>query len=267
MGWNRDEQPYTIPPVGPTKQELNDFVMGQTSGPTANNFRLDLRKLSKDHEERNLQKRWNNCASVVIAREFLRLCEGNLWGYTMDSQRESFLAERFADKLRRLKYIHHLQLRLSVAIEQDCYHILKEQQDGQKPDQHWAHCVERLLEFHKDIPSAYMDVLLRLSVNGMSSKDTDPESRVKPYRFYRIPKNTPVMTNLQLPAHMLAWKTSVEVDHMEDVPASNLRRTVLGFEADKKIDQLAPKFSFDDPFEEEEDHLSKVSFEFSAWQC
>ncbi|KIJ47659.1 hypothetical protein M422DRAFT_248668 [Sphaerobolus stellatus SS14] len=194
MGWNRDEQPYAIPPAGPTKQELDDFVMGQTSGPTADNFRLDLRKLSKDHEERNLQKRWNNRASVVFAREFLRLCEGNRWGYTVDSQRESFLAQRFADKLRRLKDIHQLQSRLSVATEQDRYRILKEQQDGQKPDRHWACRVELfefrkcLLEFHKDVPSAYMDVLLMLGVDGMSSEDTDPQSRVKPYKFYRIPK-------------------------------------------------------------------------------
>ncbi|KIJ41674.1 hypothetical protein M422DRAFT_255289 [Sphaerobolus stellatus SS14] len=194
MGWNRDEQPYTIPPAGPTKQELDDFVMGQTSGPTADNFRLDLRKLSKDHEEHNLQKQWNNRASVVFAREFLRLCEGNRWGYTVDSQRESFLAQRFADKLRRLKDIHQLQSRLSVTTEQDRYRILKEQQDGQKPDRHRARHVELfefrkcLLEFHKDVPSAYMDVLLTLGVDGMSSEDTDPESRVKPYKFYRIPK-------------------------------------------------------------------------------
>ncbi|KIJ44909.1 hypothetical protein M422DRAFT_251528 [Sphaerobolus stellatus SS14] len=194
MGWNRDEQPYTIPPARPTKQELDDFVMGQTSGPTADNFRLDLCKLSKDHEEHNLQKRWNNRASVVFARDFLRLCEGNPRWYIVDSQRESFLAQKFTDKLRRLKDVHQLQSRLSVATEQDRYRILKEQQDGQKPGRHQARRVElfefrkRLLEFPKDVPSAYMDVLLMLGVNGMSSEDTDPESRVKPYKFYHIPK-------------------------------------------------------------------------------
>ncbi|KIJ54436.1 hypothetical protein M422DRAFT_240503 [Sphaerobolus stellatus SS14] len=67
------------------------------------------------------------------------------------------------------------------------------------------------------------------------------------------------MTDLNLPAYMLAWKNSGEVDHMEEVPAGNSRRTVLGFQADNKFNQPAPKFSFDDPFEEEEDHLSKVA--------
>ncbi|KIJ36884.1 hypothetical protein M422DRAFT_260748 [Sphaerobolus stellatus SS14] len=67
------------------------------------------------------------------------------------------------------------------------------------------------------------------------------------------------MTDLQLPAHMLAWKASSEVDRMEEVPASDPRRTVKGFQADKKFDWPAPKFSFDDPYEEEGDHLSKVT--------
>ncbi|KIJ46826.1 hypothetical protein M422DRAFT_249570 [Sphaerobolus stellatus SS14] len=46
---------------------------------------------------------------------------------------------------------------------------------------------------------------------------------------------------------------------MEEVPADDLRRTVWGFEPDKKFDWLAPKFAFDDPFKEEEDHLPKVT--------
>ncbi|KIJ53225.1 hypothetical protein M422DRAFT_242352, partial [Sphaerobolus stellatus SS14] len=67
------------------------------------------------------------------------------------------------------------------------------------------------------------------------------------------------MTDLELPSYMLAWKTSVEVDRMEEVLVGDPRRTVLGFEADKKFDQPAPKFNFDDPFEEEDDRLSKVT--------
>ncbi|KIJ49042.1 hypothetical protein M422DRAFT_246827 [Sphaerobolus stellatus SS14] len=67
------------------------------------------------------------------------------------------------------------------------------------------------------------------------------------------------MTDLQLPSYMLAWKTLDEVDRMEEVPVGDPRKTVLGFEADKKFDQPAPKFNFDDPFEEEEDHLAKVA--------
>jgi hypothetical protein len=71
------------------------------------------------------------------------------------------------------------------------------------------------------------------------------------------------MTDLQLPAYMLAWKKSEEVDRMEEIPVGDPKRTVLGFEADAKFDRPAPKFNFDDPFEEEEDRLSKVSFDSS----
>ncbi|KIJ34522.1 hypothetical protein M422DRAFT_263286 [Sphaerobolus stellatus SS14] len=67
------------------------------------------------------------------------------------------------------------------------------------------------------------------------------------------------MTDLVLPTHMLEWKTSSEVVCMEEVPAGDPRRTVLGFQADNKFNRPAPKFSFDDPFEEEEDCLSKVA--------
>ncbi|KIJ34475.1 hypothetical protein M422DRAFT_263443 [Sphaerobolus stellatus SS14] len=52
------------------------------------------------------------------------------------------------------------------------------------------------------------------------------------------------MTDLVLPAFMLAWKTSGEVVRMEEWPA--------------------PKFSFDDPYEEEEDRLSKVTCYWKA---
>ncbi|KIJ40001.1 hypothetical protein M422DRAFT_257063 [Sphaerobolus stellatus SS14] len=61
------------------------------------------------------------------------------------------------------------------------------------------------------------------------------------------------MTDLVLPAHMLAWKTLGEVERMEDVPAGNARRTVQGFQADEKFNWPALTFSFDNPKEEEED--------------
>ncbi|KIJ50321.1 hypothetical protein M422DRAFT_245574 [Sphaerobolus stellatus SS14] len=71
------------------------------------------------------------------------------------------------------------------------------------------------------------------------------------------------MTDLVLPSHMLAWKTSGKVERMEDVPAGDARRTVQGFQADEKFDWPAPTFSFDDP-NEEEDHLSKVACYWKA---
>ncbi|KIJ44851.1 hypothetical protein M422DRAFT_251839 [Sphaerobolus stellatus SS14] len=72
------------------------------------------------------------------------------------------------------------------------------------------------------------------------------------------------MTDLQLPAHILAWKTSEEVVHMEEISAGNPRRTVLGFQANDIFDWPGPKFAFDDPFEEEEDRLPKVTCYWKA---
>ncbi|KIJ30051.1 hypothetical protein M422DRAFT_268512 [Sphaerobolus stellatus SS14] len=72
------------------------------------------------------------------------------------------------------------------------------------------------------------------------------------------------MTDLELPAHILAWKTSEEVIHMEEIPANNPRRTVLGFQADDKFGWPAPKFTFDNPFEEEENRLPKVTCYWKA---
>ncbi|KIJ51638.1 hypothetical protein M422DRAFT_243946 [Sphaerobolus stellatus SS14] len=67
------------------------------------------------------------------------------------------------------------------------------------------------------------------------------------------------MTDLQLPACMLAWKASTDVVQMVEVPIGDPRRTVQGFVPDNKFDVPAPKLVFDDPYEEEEDHLNKVT--------
>ncbi|KIJ39574.1 hypothetical protein M422DRAFT_257626 [Sphaerobolus stellatus SS14] len=49
------------------------------------------------------------------------------------------------------------------------------------------------------------------------------------------------MTDVPLPAHILTWKASSDVICMEEIPAP------------------APKLAFDDPYEDDEDHLNKVS--------
>ncbi|KIJ24211.1 hypothetical protein M422DRAFT_275061 [Sphaerobolus stellatus SS14] len=67
------------------------------------------------------------------------------------------------------------------------------------------------------------------------------------------------MTDLQLPARMLAWKASTDVVRMEEVPIGDPRRTVQGFVPDNKFDAPAPKLIFDDPYEEEKDRLNKVT--------
>ncbi|KIJ25878.1 hypothetical protein M422DRAFT_273109 [Sphaerobolus stellatus SS14] len=67
------------------------------------------------------------------------------------------------------------------------------------------------------------------------------------------------MTDLELPAHMLAWKASTDMKCMEEIPVGDPRRTVRGFEPDKKFDGPAPKLSFDNPYEDKEDHLNKKS--------
>ncbi|KIJ38361.1 hypothetical protein M422DRAFT_259017 [Sphaerobolus stellatus SS14] len=56
----------------------------------------------------------------------------------------------------------------------------------------------------------------------------------------------------------MAWKKLSKVICMEEVPAGNVRRTVLGLKVNQKFNQVALKFSFKDPNEEEEDRVSKV---------
>ncbi|KIJ32974.1 hypothetical protein M422DRAFT_265159 [Sphaerobolus stellatus SS14] len=46
---------------------------------------------------------------------------------------------------------------------------------------------------------------------------------------------------------------------MEEVPIGDPRRTIQGFVPDNKFDAPAPKLVFDDPYEEEEDRLNKVT--------
>ncbi|KIJ41711.1 hypothetical protein M422DRAFT_255331 [Sphaerobolus stellatus SS14] len=67
------------------------------------------------------------------------------------------------------------------------------------------------------------------------------------------------MTNAPLPAHMLAWKASSDVIRMEEIPVGDLTRTVQGFAPDKNFNAPAPKLAFDDPYEDDEDHLNKVN--------
>ncbi|KIJ22757.1 hypothetical protein M422DRAFT_276774 [Sphaerobolus stellatus SS14] len=52
---------------------------------------------------------------------------------------------------------------------------------------------------------------------------------------------------------------------MEEVPIGDPRRTVQGFVPDNKFDVPAPKLVFDDPYEEEEDHLNKVTKYWTAY--
>ncbi|KIJ42211.1 hypothetical protein M422DRAFT_254615 [Sphaerobolus stellatus SS14] len=67
------------------------------------------------------------------------------------------------------------------------------------------------------------------------------------------------MTDTPFPAHMLAWKASSNVICMEEILVGNPTRTVQGFAPDKEFNAPAPKLVFDDPYEDDEDHLNKVS--------
>ncbi|KIJ36457.1 hypothetical protein M422DRAFT_261212 [Sphaerobolus stellatus SS14] len=67
------------------------------------------------------------------------------------------------------------------------------------------------------------------------------------------------MTDAPFPAHMLAWKASSDIIHMEEIPVSDPTRTVQGFAPDKKFNVPAPKLTFDNPYEDDEDRLNKVN--------
>ncbi|KIJ42617.1 hypothetical protein M422DRAFT_254057 [Sphaerobolus stellatus SS14] len=67
------------------------------------------------------------------------------------------------------------------------------------------------------------------------------------------------MTDAPFPAHMLAWKASSDVICMEEIPVGDPTRTIQGFAPDKKFNAPAPKLTFDDPYEDDEDRLNKVN--------
>ncbi|KIJ38319.1 hypothetical protein M422DRAFT_258965 [Sphaerobolus stellatus SS14] len=67
------------------------------------------------------------------------------------------------------------------------------------------------------------------------------------------------MTDAPFPAHMLAWKASSDVIHMEEIPVGDPSRTVQGFALDKKFNAPAPKLMFDNPYEDDADRLNKVN--------
>ncbi|KIJ53868.1 hypothetical protein M422DRAFT_242134 [Sphaerobolus stellatus SS14] len=62
-----------------------------------------------------------------------------------------------------------------------------------------------------------------------------------------------------LPSHILAWKKSCEVVRMEQIPARDPRRTVQGFEADPLFRGPVPRIDYNDPYEQDEDCLKKVT--------
>ncbi|KIJ33677.1 hypothetical protein M422DRAFT_264295 [Sphaerobolus stellatus SS14] len=61
------------------------------------------------------------------------------------------------------------------------------------------------------------------------------------------------------PSHILAWMHSSEVIQMEEIPAGDPRRMVQGFAADPLCPHPTPRFDYEDPYEQDEDHLKKVT--------
>ncbi|KIJ27805.1 hypothetical protein M422DRAFT_270995 [Sphaerobolus stellatus SS14] len=68
----------------------------------------------------------------------------------------------------------------------------------------------------------------------------------------------------QIPSHILAWKKSSEVVRMEQILVGDPRRTVQGFEADPLFHAPAPRIDYNDPYEQDEDRLKKVTRYWAA---
>ncbi|KIJ51805.1 hypothetical protein M422DRAFT_244169 [Sphaerobolus stellatus SS14] len=68
----------------------------------------------------------------------------------------------------------------------------------------------------------------------------------------------------QILSHILTWKKSSEVVRMEQIPAGDPRRTVQGFEADPLFHAPAPRIDYNDPYEQDEDRLKKVTRYWAA---
>ncbi|KIJ51250.1 hypothetical protein M422DRAFT_244432 [Sphaerobolus stellatus SS14] len=67
-----------------------------------------------------------------------------------------------------------------------------------------------------------------------------------------------------LPSHILVWKKSSEVVHMEQIPAGDPRRMVQGFEADPLFRGPVLCIDYNDPYEQDEDRLKKVTRYWAA---
>ncbi|KIJ42200.1 hypothetical protein M422DRAFT_254589 [Sphaerobolus stellatus SS14] len=67
------------------------------------------------------------------------------------------------------------------------------------------------------------------------------------------------MPDTPFPAHMLAWKASSDMIRMEEILVGDPTRTIQGFAPDKEFNAPASKLAFDDPYEDDEDRLNKVS--------
>ncbi|KIJ23908.1 hypothetical protein M422DRAFT_275422 [Sphaerobolus stellatus SS14] len=67
-----------------------------------------------------------------------------------------------------------------------------------------------------------------------------------------------------LPSHILAWKKSSEVVRMEQIPVGDPRCTVQGFEADPLFRGPVPRIDYNDPYEQDEDCLKKVTRYWAA---
>ncbi|KIJ32737.1 hypothetical protein M422DRAFT_265366, partial [Sphaerobolus stellatus SS14] len=66
------------------------------------------------------------------------------------------------------------------------------------------------------------------------------------------------------PSHILAWQKSSDVVRMEEVPAGDPRRTVQGFEADSLFHGPVPRIDYNDPYEQDEDRLKKITRYWAA---
>ncbi|KIJ24251.1 hypothetical protein M422DRAFT_275021 [Sphaerobolus stellatus SS14] len=67
-----------------------------------------------------------------------------------------------------------------------------------------------------------------------------------------------------LPSHILAWKKLSKVVRMEQIPAGDPRCMVQGFEADPLFHGPVPRIDYNDPYEQAEDRLKKVTRYWAA---
>ncbi|KIJ41780.1 hypothetical protein M422DRAFT_255093 [Sphaerobolus stellatus SS14] len=188
LKWNHAEHPFAAPPLPPSDDDLESFAKRLGIGPTVENFTLDLRKSEKMSEDKvSKQCHWNTWASVVFARDFMKRWEGKEWPYLPHAKVDSFIAQRFREKLGHLKDVYMLQLELNQATPQEQVIIMAQIRLDQKPEHHRAHR-EESLELRKKIvifhnfPPGYLRMLETLGPDGMSSDETD-EGHVNKLNF------------------------------------------------------------------------------------
>ncbi|KIJ32734.1 hypothetical protein M422DRAFT_265358 [Sphaerobolus stellatus SS14] len=184
------------PPPELSEDEIRMHAQGLSVGPTVNNFRL-LWSGANEHG-------WNHTASYIFADEFIRRCnEGHYAVLTFPdwALKRQAVASRFRNKIPNLKTERKNiiamtstsnDVRLAAQIKLD--KMKKAKRHRARRDELLTLRI-RIIKAHPELPVEWISILEELSVDDMSSDESDTATSNTHPSFYRIHK---VCRNLSL---------------------------------------------------------------------